>query len=301
MNGELRSRAWVLTINNYQEKDILEIKGLKGIVYYIVGQEIAPRTGTPHLQIYLHYKNATKFQTLKKKFPTAHIQPAKGTAAQNKVYCSKESVLLEYGDLPKQGKRTDIEEVRDVLNEGGRMRDIIPIAKSTQSVRMAEIHLSYFEKKRDWKPKVRWYWGEAGTGKTHEAHKLMTDPYIAMTSSKWWQGYDAHEEVIIDDMRRDFCKFHELLRIIDRYAFQVECKGGARQFVAKHIIITSCFSPYKLYDTREDIRQLIRRIDEIREFSWRTRFDKVLETIQRRTEPETTETSRTETETKETE
>lgn len=267
MNKEIRSRAWCLTINNYEEKDILTIKDLKGIVYCIIGKETAPRTGTLHLQIYLHYKNATKFTTLKKKFPTAHIEPAKGTPEQNQVYCSKEQVLLEMGELPKQGKRTDIEEVRDILNEGGKMRDIIPIAKSTQSVRMAEIHLSYFEKKRDWKPTVRWFWGSTGTGKSYTAHQMMEDPYVAMTSSKWWQGYDAHEEVIIDDMRKDFCKFHELLRLLDRYAFQIECKGGARQFVAKHIIITSCFSPYTLYETREDVQQLIRRIDEIREFN----------------------------------
>lgn len=267
MDKEIRSRAWCLTINNFEEEELETIKGLKGIVYAIVGNEVAPETGTRHLQVYLHYKNATKFTTLKKKFPTAHIEPAKGTAEQNKIYCSKEAVIYETGELPKQGKRTDIEEIRDVLNEGGKMRDIIPIAKSCQSVRMAEIHLSYFETKRDWKPKVRWFWGATGTGKSHTAHQMMEDPYVAMTSAKWWQGYDAHEEVIIDDMRKDFCKYHELLRMLDRYAFQVECKGGSRQFVARHIIITSCFSPYTLYDTREDIQQLIRRIDEIREFS----------------------------------
>jgi hypothetical protein len=264
---EIRSRAWCLTISNYEENDVETIKTLKGMVYCIVGRETAPTTGTIHLQIYLHYKNDRKFSTLKKKFPRAHILAAKGTAEQNKVYCSKEHVLYEMGEPPRQGQRTDIEEVRAIVNEGGRMRDIIPIAKSVQSVRMAEIHLSYFEKKRDWKPTVRWFWGATGTGKSHTAHQMMEDPYIAMTSSKWWQGYDAHENVIIDDMRRDFCKFHELLRLLDRYAFQIECKGGARQFLAKHIIITSCFSPYTLYETREDVQQLIRRIDEIRQFN----------------------------------
>jgi len=91
-------------------------------------------------------------------------------------------------------------------------------------------------------------------------------PRLHWTTNKWWEGYDAHENVIIDDMRGDFCKFHELLRMLDRYAYRIETKGGSRQFRAKTIIITSCYSPTEMFDTREDIQQLLRRIDEIKVF-----------------------------------
>ena len=46
----------------------------------------------------------------------------------------------------------------------------------------------------------------------------------------------------------------------------VECKGGSRQFLGKHIIITSSYSPEDVYDTTEDINQLMRRIDKIKIF-----------------------------------
>ena len=87
-----------------------------------------------------------------------------------------------------------------------------------------------------------------------------------MSTARWWDGYDAHENVIIDDMRKDFCKFHELLRYLHEHPFHVETKGGTRQFLARNIVITSCYSPDQLFETREDINQLLRRIDEIRKF-----------------------------------
>ena len=84
-----------------------------------------------------------------------------------------------------------------------------------------------------------------------------------MSTGKWFEGYDGHKKVLIDDMRKDFMKFHELLRLLDRYPMRVEQKGTSRQFVANHIIITSAYNPAMLFETREDIHQLLRRIDNI--------------------------------------
>ena len=80
---------------------------------------------------------------------------------------------------------------------------------------------------------------------------------------KWWEGYDAHPNVLIDDFRKDFCTFHELLRILDRYPYRIEVKGTSRQLLAKRIIITCPYHPEIIYDTREDIGQLLRRITKI--------------------------------------
>ena len=67
-NNNPRSRSWCLTISNYTEDDIARVKGLK-YKYIIIGDEIAPETETPHLQIYVNMKDATPFKTLKKKAP----------------------------------------------------------------------------------------------------------------------------------------------------------------------------------------------------------------------------------------
>lgn len=86
-----------------------------------------------------------------------------------------------------------------------------------------------------------------------------------MESNKWWEGYDGHDDVIIDDYRRDFCKFRVLLHLLDHYPMRVECKGGSRQFRAKRLFITSPKSPTETWAGRtdEDLYQLTRRIDVI--------------------------------------
>jgi hypothetical protein len=260
-----RSRSYCLTINNYTEEDVERIKNYE-TEYVVVGDEIG-ESGTPHLQIYFRMKNAKTFSKIKKDFTTAHIEIAKGDDNQNKAYCSKQNLMFEKGEPKKQGKRTDIEKIRDMVQDGNNMRDILPIATSVQSVRMAEIHLKYYERKRNWKPKVYWFYGETGTGKSKLAYEMSIDPYVTLDTIKWWEGYDGHAHVIIDDMRGDFAKYHQLLKLLDRYEYKVECKGGSRQFLAEQIIITSCDSPHQMFSHKaeeEDLGQLLRRIDELK-------------------------------------
>lgn len=264
-----RSRDWCYTLNNWTEDEYQILIGLnEKAQYHIYGKEIG-KQGTPHIQGYIYFKSQITFKSIKKKLPNrSHIEQTKGTPQQASAYCMKDKQYEEVGTLPqKQGKRSDLDNVRDVLAETGKMAEVVQVATSYQSVRMAETILKYHEKKRNWKPIVKWFHGPTGTGKSMTAYEeLGEDCYTTMDTGKWWEGYDAHENVHIEDMRKDFLKFHQLLKLLDRYAYRIECKGASRQFLAKKIIITSCYSPTEMYDTREDIGQLLRRIDEIKQF-----------------------------------
>jgi len=265
-DADVKHRSYSFTLNNYTDEEVEKTK-LIHCKYLIFGKEVGEKCGTPHLQGCIVYTNPVSWRSCHKKIPRAYLKVTKSQSGSIK-YCRKEGDVFEKGTPPSPGKRTDIDKVREILNEGGNMRTVVATAQSIQSIRMAEIHLKYFEKKRNWKPIVRWFYGPTGTGKSRQAYADYDehDPYVAMSTGRWFEGYDAHSYVIIDDMRRDFMKFHELLRMLDRYAFMVECKGGSRQFVATHITITSCYHPEMLFDTREDVGQLLRRLDEIREF-----------------------------------
>lgn len=259
-----RSRAWVFTVNN--PRIPLDYSTID-CEYIIVGDEKAPQTGTPHHQGYIRYKCQKAFSTVKKHLPDgSHIERAKGTPQDNVKYCSKEKIYYESGNRPKMGKRNDIKMVKDIVKNKGGMRDIIDATESVQALKYAQIVLKYFEQPRSEKPVVKWFHGDTGTGKTRQAFAESKDPWVSGRNLKWWEGYDAHKHVIIDDFRRDFCTFHELLRILDRYPYLIENKGGSRQLLATQIIITCPFKPEEIYDTREDIQQLLRRIDEVRQF-----------------------------------
>lgn len=255
-----RSRGWHFT--NYVLEFTYETLECD---YIIVGDEICPKTGRPHHQGYMYSKARPTRKTIRAMLPPGtHVESAKGSPQQGYAYCTKEKILYERGDRPMMGKRNDIVKVREILKETGSMREVVRNVNSYQACRMGELILKYDERKRDFKPTVRWYWGPTGSGKTKTAMEETKDPWVSGKNLKWWEGYDAHSHVIIDDFRKDFCTFHELLRILDRYEFRIENKGGSRQLLAELIIITSCYKPEDVYDTREDVGQLLRRIDEVR-------------------------------------
>ena len=288
ISEKFRGRPWVFTIFENLEKGVdldkiqerLNKRGKKdSVIYLISGREICPTTERHHLQGAVYFKNGKTRAELQSWTcgKTKGVLNCKhycdiwrGTAEQNKKYCRKDGNFIEHGDITQifqQGKRNDISLVKEALDTGANMRTIVKSATSNQSVQFALKYLSYHEAKRNWKPEVYWYWGAPGTGKTRKAWEEMPDAFVANETSQWWDGYDAHENVIIDDIRGNFSTFNNFLKLIDRYPHQIQIKGGFRQFLAKKIIITSCYKPEQIWHMcGENQEQLLRRIDKITEF-----------------------------------
>lgn len=265
---ENKHRSYFFTWNNYTEQDYDTVKQfiIDNTQYGLLAREIAPTTGTKHIHFYFYFTHQKAFNKLKNMFPKANIQAAKGTAEQNKVYISKTDIdYFEYGEQPKQGKRSDIQEVLTSVQSGETMREIIPKITSVQSVKFAETCMKYFEQKREFKTRVLWLYGKSNTGKTKYAYQHYENLYSVMITDnlKWWDGYDRHKNVIIDDLRPGIIDFTRLLRLLDRYEFRVETKGSTRQMLAETIIITSSLHPEKFVPPEEEVEQLLRRIDKI--------------------------------------
>lgn len=263
-NGE-RGRAFAFTWNNPPIDAGITLRSL-GAKYCIWGDEQGV-SGTHHKQGYIRFGNARTVRGVRQDMPGVHVELAKGSFQQNFDYCSKDGDFEEIGERPKQGVRNDLVIIRE------RVMAHAPILEIEECRNY--MHLRYAEKLRELcpppvrtPPEVYWFWGETGTGKTRTAFEETEKPWISSRSLKWWQGYDVQKHVIIDDFRRDFCTFHELLRLTDRYPFAVEVKGGARWLVAEKIIITCPKGPEELWEGHEeDVKQLKRRIKEVRHFS----------------------------------
>lgn len=273
MSTPTKARNFCFTINNWTDDDVEFLKTVD-CEYMIYGKEVGDE-GTPHLQGYVIFKNQRSVKGIVK-ILRGHISVAKGNIKQNISYCSKDGDVTEHGTRPlsveggKAGKRSDIDLVKEMVKEGKSLSDMADVCTSYQSLKFAEKLISIKERKRDWKPNVYWFYGSTGTGKTRTAVEMFPDAWMSGKNLKWWQGYDGHENVIIDDFRGDFCTFHELLRILDRYQYTVEVKGGSRQLLAKNIVITAPKHPKYIYrgmlENDEAVDQLLRRITEIRDF-----------------------------------
>lgn len=260
-----KARCWCFTLNNYTEQEVTEIDSLfpEKANYLIYGKEKGD-SNTPHLQGYVELKKQTLFTTVKKYMPRAHIEMRKGTAEQALDYCKKDNLFTEHGKPGGQGRRTDLDKVRELALDGG-MRAVTAVG-NFQQIRVAEEFLTYHEEPRNWKPKTYWLWGQSEAGKTKLAHQMCEnkDVYVKIGTNKWWNGYDGHTHVIIDDFRKEHIPFVDLLGILDRYEYRIEAKGKMRQFLAKTIVVTSIYSPQQMYSyTTEPIEQLTRRLDQI--------------------------------------
>lgn len=290
----MAARHWHFTINNWNEEDITTINmNIDKFTYIIYGKEIAPSTGTPHLQGYVCLTSKKTLKTaqslISNKKP--HMSVCKGTPEQNKDYCSKEDPNpFEYGTLPAgKGERTDlaamfnwIEEERPTILEIARSytpqwcahyKEIEQCLLSSYPLRCAynktiDRFIDMITSPRSSKTHVTWIHGKSGSGKTFQAWNLYPEKgfkYPKMNNNKWWCGLENQKVIIWDDFRPNKeTPFNYMLNLMDEKPMRIETKNGGRSFIAENIIFTSIHTPEELYhclEVNEDLYQFKRRIN----------------------------------------
>lgn len=106
------------------------------------------------------------------------------------------------------------------------------------------------------------YWGRTGTGKSRRAwDEASLSAFPKDPRSKFWDGYNNHEHVVIDEFRGGIDISH-VLRWFDRYPVVVEVKGSSVVLRATRIWITSNLDPRKWYPDldEETLSALLRRL-----------------------------------------
>lgn len=259
-------------MNNYTHDDTIEVAHAyeNGIKYMVYGKEVG-ESGTPHLQGYVHFTSKV-VRPVKWFKGRAHWEVAKASGQKNYEYCTKDGDFVEFGTLTTQGKRTDLQRTRDLMDEGLTNAEIIRESTSWQAVNgVAKLRLALIEPRgHDEKPEVYWFWGSTGTGKTLTAKKMCDYDYdVVEWNNGFLNGYTGKKNVLFDDFRGGI-PFNKLLTMLDYGKCIVNVKGGESFFGAMRIFFTSSKSPEDCYNLEDDrIDQLIRRIDETRWFDSR--------------------------------
>lgn len=252
-----------ITWNNYKVEDIQYLRGLVPgtLVYLIYGKEGEKKT--KHLQVYAELVKQTRFARLKELFPKIHFEKRYGTQAQAITYCKKEGKFKELGVARDQGSRVDLDGMRVLADEEG-MRAVVRRGNA-QQIRVAQMYLTYCEEERDWEPNVIWLWGPSGSGKSLKAAEMCKDLdtyYLTPPSggTVWFDGYDKHEAMIINEASPDWLPFDFLKTLLDSKPCRLPIKGGFRQCLATLIILTSVKPPHILW--ADPNGELERRVKE---------------------------------------
>ena len=267
-----RSRRWCFTLF-FQDQErisganwVLTRADVPAFVTYMVYQvESTPGNGLLHAQGYLELENGKTFSALRSSFlidgepwlEGAHFEIAKGTAKQNQDYCKKDATRFEgpweIGEISQQGKRNDISDAVDLILEGADDLELIAQFPS-QFVRYNKgfdrVRSAYVVPRTDRAPEVVVLYGPSGCGKTFRATHWDEEKYYVKPSGKWWPGYSGQHTVILDEFRGNFMSYGDLLRLLDRYQFQVETKGSYTFIhdTTRRFIITTNIHPSEWYD-----------------------------------------------------
>ena len=123
VNGSSRCRYYCFTLNNWTDLELVNIRGAvereaAGVTCLAFQFEIAPGTGTPHLQGVIAFKHPVTLRGVKGKVPgldRSHLEAMRGSWEAAQAYCNKVESRAEGTDPEFFGEAPHTGQVRDVF------------------------------------------------------------------------------------------------------------------------------------------------------------------------------------------
>jgi len=298
---ETSSRKWLLTINNPTEKGFdhtkikEELQKLKPTKYFCLTDEIGLESKTPHTHVFAVFSSPVRFSTLKKIFPPADLENARGKIQECIDYIRKSGKwensekketsvpdsFEEWGEIPveRQGARNDLTELYGLVKGGATNYEIMEenpdfmlhldkIERARQAIKSEEYRSTFRELH------VTYIWGATGTGKTRsvmDEHGYV-NVYRVTDYSHPFDGYKGEDIVVFDEYRGQF-KIHDLLNYLDGYPLELPCRYTNKQACYTKVYIISNIplnEQYQLLQISQPATYaaLIRRIHKIVKFPY---------------------------------
>lgn len=240
-------------INNPEKKGITSeslealLRTITTIIYFAFVFHTAPTTGTPHIHLFIWFKNSTTFSHIKKLLPEGtHIEAAKGNAKQNIEYITNtgphkdkdtyvpDSLVQSAPEPPDDSmKRMTSKDIMQELEAGKSPLDILrknpALLKFNrlgdfQDVEALLLEDQFGTQMRD--IEVAYVQGETRTGKTYGILQKygLDNVYRAMMGKKnSFDGYHGQDVILFDEFREDI-PLPTMLMYLDKYPCTLEAR-----------------------------------------------------------------------------
>lgn len=251
---------WILTIPHASYTPYLPPQ-----CTYIKGQLELSDSGFLHWQLVARFEKKVRLPRVRFVFGEFHAEPTRSANALDYVWKEDTRVLgtqFEIGSIPiKRSCHKDWDAIRGSAKRGD--FESIPSDIFVRCYnQLRRIGADYMRAD----PIVRecyCYWGISGSGKSRRAWaEASFDAYPKDPNTKFWDGYNGHQHVVIDEFR-GLISVNHLLRWLDRYPVLVEIKGSSVPLCCTKIWITSNLSPREWYSGLDDatVTALLRRLN----------------------------------------
>jgi len=252
---------WLLTIPHHDFTPFLPVG-----CQFIVGQlEQGEGTGYLHWQVLVAFSRKQSLAGVKSVFGSSvHAELSRSDAAAKYVQKEEtriEGTQFELGAKPfSRNSSVEWESVWTAAQSGN--LEQIPANVRVVNYRTIRAIGADYSRCVGMERECHVYWGKTGTGKSRRAwDEAGLEAYCKDPRSKFWDGYQLQEHVVIDEFRGGIDIAH-LLRWLDRYPVRVEIKGSSKPLLAKKVWITSNLRPSNWYpDVDPDtVDALMRRL-----------------------------------------
>lgn len=292
-----RSRKYQLTFNNPEKHKNCSHPAIKeklesweNIVYWCICDEVAK---APHTHLFVQFKNPVYFSSLKKAFPSAHIEEALGTAEENRAYIRKEgkwaetekestnlkeSTFEEWGTMPQagQGKRNDLANLYQMIKDGYSNVEILENNPDNilnlQHIDKARLEIlsSRYKAERRLNLLVTYVSGATGFGKSRYILDNHGDSNVyRVTDYKHpFDTYSGEDVLVFEEFRSDL-PIGNMLNYLDIYPLQLPARYNNRQACYNFVYIVSNWKLKDQYhniylEQKETWNAFLRRIHKVR-------------------------------------
>lgn len=225
-----------------------QLKLRKGYWAYCISSD-----GLKHVHMVLEHSGAMRFSAIKKTYPTAHLEPTRGSKKEVQDYIKKVGKYAEkgekviaatsHGNIEGYKKyalnsRDDVLLTIENMIENGKTPNEIMSEDIRFRKEESVIRKSYFAKRyKETPPKrdvyVIWHLGESGSGKSYTYVKLCEKHgdenvyFLSDFSNNGVGGFDSYcgePYLFIDELKGNSLPYELLLTIMQGYRAQIHCR-----------------------------------------------------------------------------
>ena len=301
MNKNSQGRKWQLTVNNPLDCGLTHDVLIGSLMqfkpaYYCLSDEIA-ETGTFHTHVFFFCRSPVRFQTVKNRFPIAHIESARGSVQENRGYVTKsgkwedtakaettvEGSFYEWGEIPDEKAENQpelallIELIKDGRTNGEILQELPKMALQLQKIDylrssiMAEQNASEIRKLS-----VAYIFGATGMGKTsyvYSQHKISDVCRITSVKADNSITFDAYkgQDVLVFEEFHSQVKISDMLNYLDIWPVNLPARYNDRIAAYTYVYIISNLPLEAQYTALQSISPetwaaFLRRIHKVIEF-----------------------------------
>lgn len=301
MASNQQSRKWMLTINNprdcgLDQSKLIEILGQFCLDYFCMADEIAT-TGTFHTHIFLYSHSPTRFSTVQRRFPTAHIEKAHGSAKENRAYITKsgkwadtdkaetavEGSFYEFGMLPQEAEEQSpkmfqlLQNVKDGLSTTEIIDGSPSFAFKVRDIdALRETYLAERYRSENRAVTVHYLFGASGSGKTsgiyakHPAAEICRITDYNGKNGVRFDAYHGQAALVFEEFHSQI-PIEAMLNYLDiypltlpaRYSDRVACY--TQVYITSNLPLTAQYTDVQRYRP-ETWRAFLRRIHKTYEY-----------------------------------